>query len=174
MSGITYNVRDGGYEIFEIENFLTPLECDRFISRIDSKKNVVNFTNTGNFKNDMYIDEELTRDLFSRLPPYPKFKRPNKLIMTGMYRPGDNFGLHTDTGLYYNVETKERSKYTFLIYLNANYKGGETQFYSEDGKKIHCVIPAQGKALIFDIDLFHQGNRVVDGNKYWIGLEIIN
>ena len=58
---------------------------------------------------------------------------------------------------------KEMTRYTLLIYLNSNYEGGET----------NTIKPETGKALIFDIDLWHSELPVINGEKYWIGCEII-
>ena len=35
------------------------------------------------------------------------------------------------------------------------------------------LILEKGMALIFDINLWHKANKVINGNKYWIGREII-
>lgn len=163
---------NGGHQIFEINDLLTPEECNSFIHQIESKTNVIRFTTSSDFKNDKYKDMRLAQWFFNKLPENTDFKRPFDLIITGMYVPGQSFGLHTDTGAYYNVQTKERSRYTMIIYLN-DCKGGETQFYDNKGIPICRIKPKQGKCLIFDIDLFHQGLTVTKGNKYWIGMEII-
>lgn len=94
--------------------------------------------------------------------------------MAGYYQKEKSFGIHTDTGLYYNIELNQKSRWTLLIYLNDNFDGGETVFYDTNTWNKVCEIkPEIGKALLFDIDLWHSGSPIVDGEKYWIGCEII-
>lgn len=79
--------------------------------------------------------------------------RAGSLIMTGKYKPGQFFGIHTDTGLFYSVEAKEKSRYTLLCYCNDDFEGGQTQFFdTETWKHTVCIQPRKGRALIFDID----------------------
>ena len=164
--------------MIEIEEFLTSQECDYFIQQISTKDTTTNFTDSGKFKNDKYKDFKLATTLFNKIPINLKnkhnLKRPNNLIMTAMYTPNDSFGLHLDTGLYYNINTKEKTTHTMLIYLNDNFVGGETQFYDEFGNETEIVYPKKGKCLIFDINLWHKANKIYSGNKYWIGIEIIS
>jgi hypothetical protein len=35
------------------------------------------------------------------------------------------------------------------------------------------VTPKKGTAILFKIDLWHQGNQVTNGYKSWIGTEIV-
>ena len=85
--------------------------------------------------------------------------------MSGTYNPGDLFGLHTDTGLYYNPRESLKSRWTLLIYLNDNFSGGETVFYDTFWKVSKVITPEKGKALLFDIDLWHSGSEVISGTK---------
>ena len=57
--------------------------------------------------------------------------------------------------------------------MNDNYKEGGTSFYTTNFEHIRTIKPEAGKALIFDIDLWHKGDSVINGEKYWIGCEII-
>lgn len=160
-----------------LPDILNNTECIKFISDISDKTSVIKFSDNGDFKNDKYIDAELANDLFSRIPDVVKQEhgllRANNLIMTGMYSQGDSFGLHTDTGLYYNLQSGEKSRYTFLIYLNDGFSGGETEFYDDKFKLYKTITPKTGAGLLFDIDLWHKGNEIFSGNKYWIGIEVI-
>ena len=163
--------------ILEIDNVLTDNECKNFIESISQKQDTIKFSDSGIFKNDKYIDEELSQKIFNKIPSKYRsmynFKRPNNLIMTAMYEPGNSFGLHTDTGLYYDTTKREKTTNTLLIYLNDDYEGGKTQFYDDNGNKTRLITPQKGKCLIFDINLWHQGNPITKGTKYWIGIEII-
>jgi hypothetical protein len=163
------------FNIWTFDNFLTEKECNNFISQINNKKKHNNFTNTGLFINDKYINLELATYFFNKIKKLINIEilRPNNIIMTGKYLPNQSFSLHTDTGLFYDRIKKEKSKYTLLIYLNDDYENGETEFYDNNFNKQVVIKPKKGKALLFDIDLWHSGNQVLKKEKYWIGCEII-
>jgi predicted 2-oxoglutarate/Fe(II)-dependent dioxygenase YbiX len=102
--------------------------------------------------------------------------------MTAKYKTGDEFGIHTDTGLCYDIENSIYSRnfisgnkvprYTVLIYLNDNFQGGQTIFYNDNFKETQVIIPKKGSALIFPMNIFHRGGKVT-GTKYWIGCEFV-
>lgn len=163
-------------KIITIENFLSKEECKKYIKEIDEKNDKTCFTSFGIFENDKYIDEDLALYFFNKVKNCNitglDIIKPNNLIFTSKYLGGEQFGLHTDTGLYFDKKNREKTRYTLLIYLNDDFSGGETAFYNE--KFIHQldIKPKMGKALIFDIDLWHKGKEV-SGKKYWIGCELV-
>lgn len=163
-------------DIQTFRNFITDNDCDKFINIITNKLST-NFTDAGQFTNKKWVDDELANMFFARLKELtdnPNHLMPNNLIMSGSYHPGQCFGLHTDTGLFYSSEKNIKSKWTLLVYLNDDFEGGETVFYDTLTWKECCVIvPEKGKALLFDISLWHSGEKVTDGMKHWIGCEII-
>ena len=171
------------FKISLIENFLSPHECQQFIESIKNPvKKVVKFTDYASFSNNKYVDQPLNEFFYQRLTEKAPqviekclILRPNNLIMTGHYQPGEKFNLHTDTGLYFDQKLKEKTNYTCLIYLNDDFEGGHTVFFDEHHhmKIMAEVIPRAGMALIFDISLWHQGNPVIKGEKFWIGNELI-
>lgn len=162
-------------KIFTFDNFLNLSECQTFMGQINAKQNTVCFTNVANFKNDKYIDLQLATYFFDKIKKQCTIPiiRPNNLIMTGKYIPNQQFSIHTDTGLYFNRNKHEKSRYTLLIYLNDDYENGETIFYTDDFKLLATITPKRGMALVFDIDLWHKGNIVLKNDKYWIGCELI-
>lgn len=162
--------------IYELDNFLTKNECSQYISQINNTKINICFTNNGTFLNNKWINNSLSNLFYKKLQNYnikDNILRPNNLIMSGKYIKGDLFALHTDTGLYYNKETNEKTQWTLLIYLNDNFIGGETTFYDDKWNISKIINPQVGKAILFDINLWHKGNEVIEGEKYWIGCEII-
>ena len=158
--------------ILTFSNFLNETECQEYIELITTKVSQ-NFTDSGNFTNKKWIDFDLAQSFFDKIPCNEEYIKPNNLIMSGTYKPGDSFGLHTDTGLYYNPRESLKSRWTLLIYLNDDFSGGETVFYDDSWKVSKVITPEKGKALLFDIDLWHKGNEVISGTKHWIGCEII-
>lgn len=156
--------------IVEFKDVLTNEECERYINEIENSTHTRPFTTSSNFKNIKYIDEQLANYFYDKVKIG---KRANKYIMCAKYTSGQNFNIHTDTGIYFNKKYKEYSKYTLLIYLNDNFDGGETIFYDDSLKEIKRIKPKKGSAIVFDMDIFHKGN-LVTGCKYWIGCELID
>jgi prolyl 4-hydroxylase len=164
--------------IYTIKNFLSEEECQKYLSLVFTPpREATNFTDSGLFKNMKWVDQELA-DLFYKklanyIDPTELAIRANKLIMTGNYESGQQFSLHTDTGLFYDKKNREKSRWTLLIYLNDNFEGGNTLFYDDNWNLTEEIKPEKGKALLFDIDLWHRGDILKSGIKQWIGCEII-
>ena len=57
---------------------------------------------------------------------------------------------------------------SFLIYLNDDFQGGETEF-----RKITTVVPKKGMALVFMHNLRHEGKEVLSGTKYVLRTDIM-
>lgn len=160
--------------IYEFPNFLTPEECAAF-SRLVTEKEAPNFTDSGLFTNKKWQDPALATALFDRLEGRVEGAlRANTVVMGAIFHPRDSFSIHTDTGLYYDRARGEKSRWTMLIYLNDDFEGGDTVFYDTDTWAItRRVRPEAGKALVFDIDLWHSGSPILAGVKRWIGCELI-
>lgn len=56
---------------------------------------------------------------------------------------------------------------TFMIYLNNNFKGGETTFSN------NIITPVTGMAIIFLHSLEHSGNPIIEGTKYVLRTDIM-
>ncbi len=166
--------------IHVIENFLTNEECLKYIDdinrSIDTEKQIC-FSDSAGSVNHKYKNLNLANIFYQRAVEKVKnndFVAPNDLIMWAKYLPGTEFGLHTDTGLFYDRTKRLKSRYTLLIYLNDNFEGGKTLFYDNNFCLTNTINPKKGDCIIFDIDLWHRGTTVVSGEKFWIGCEIIS
>ncbi len=74
------------------------------------------------------------------------------------YLTGQEFKPHTDGHTV--VSDTERSFYSLLLYLNENFKGGNTTFTS-------CKVkPKQGRITFFPHNFLHAGEIVEHGTKY--------
>ena len=92
------------------------------------------------------------------------------------YHPGQRFKRHRD-GSVTNAHG-ETSRLSYLIFLNQDFLGGETQFLEYIGqgrdrtKQYHTIIPATGTALLFRHECWHQGNEVKEGIKYILRTDV--
>ena len=84
------------------------------------------------------------------------------------YKPGMRFAPHAD-GAYVRNEN-EMSFYTYLIYLNEEFVGGETTFCSDPNVVIR---PRTGCGLMFLHPLVHEGSLVTNGVKYVARTDVI-
>ncbi len=76
------------------------------------------------------------------------------------YEPGQRFARHADGA--FDRNDSERSEFSFLIYLNDGFTGGETVFRRPSIR----VQPSAGMALVFVHHLLHEGAEVETGTKY--------
>lgn len=90
----------------------------------------------------------------------------NERLRFYRYDPGQSFPLHTDG---FHATDAIRSELTLLVYLNAEFEGGETVF--TDSKK-HFQ-PATGAALVFPHDLWHEGRPLRTGRKYVLRTDLM-
>ena len=160
-----------------IPNVLTSLECDNMIKRIQ-ESNPELATNNSLFRDQDRVicdDPDWASELFSRLRPHLTVKmgafelaRLNERLRMYRYRTGQRFLPHTDH--WYRPNENEITLHTVLVYLNDNFKGGETRFI-EDIEA--TVIPKQGSVLIFQHKLRHEGCPVLQGTKFAIRTDVV-
>jgi hypothetical protein len=172
------------FEIITFENLYNDEEIKAHLNFINDAKFDKKFTNN-NFKNGKIINDSLSNAIFNKikliLPEIyidsnnQKWKiiGATKYVFYANYRENESFGIHTDTGSVFEPNYNLYSKFTLLTYLNDNYEGGETIFYANNLVKTNKIIPKTNKTVIFDINLFHKSNIVLNGHKYWIGTEIV-
>jgi len=96
------------------------------------------------------------------------------------YHPGGFFLPHHDGG--FKLSDEERSLKTFMLYLNDDFEGGPTNFYSESQphysrpvrqKLLHAYQPERGAALVFNHHLTHDGGQLLAGVKYLLRTEVM-
>ncbi len=87
------------------------------------------------------------------------------------YDAGQKFAPHFDG--YFRRSDDERSHLTFMVYLNADFTGGETKFYDED-RAVHVTVnPECGMALGFMHLQLHEGAPVINGRKYVLRTDVM-
>lgn len=173
------------FEIFTIDNLYTDEEIELFKNYVETADEKNRTFTSSPFKNGKMIQPDISSLMYSRIKqylPYEYIDRQNikwnylecpKYIMYAKIKTGEHFGLHMDTGCEHDTIKNKYSKYTILTYLNNDFLGGNTIFYNDNFIKTCEIKPLRNRTLIFDIDLYHQGSEVLNGNKYWIGSELV-
>jgi prolyl 4-hydroxylase len=181
-----------GYEEVEclvIDDVLTPEECQEWIDELEAKNafepalitsNGEQVRDDSKRKCQRYIlkDDQAKIDLLTtRLKPYLDKLHGDNITLNPWLRilkyfPGDYFLPHYDQRCR-AVEGKI-SDWTLQVYLNDDFKGGETTFYvGDDGEKKIPYVPKRGSAIIFDQQLEHAGKKVEEGIKYCLRTDIL-
>jgi prolyl 4-hydroxylase len=168
--------------VFLVRGFLTPAECGEFITlaegagfeeaSINSAFGQVRAPEVRN--NDRVIRDDA--DLAARLWPWLETFVPKHLdggTAIGLnerwrfyrYGPGHVFRWHRDGA--FERSASERSRLTFMIYLNEGFTGGATRFEAFE------VQPEAGMALVFYHPLLHEGGEIVSGTKYVLRSDVM-
>lgn len=168
--------------IFLIPNFFSAAQCNELIkisedkgfeeALVETENGYQRVEGTRNNDRILFTDEKLAVQLFEKAQPYipqqigiSKAVGLNELFRFYRYKPQQRFKKHHDQSFIRNEE--EASYYTFMIYLNDNYSGGETIFNN-------CTIkPVQGALLIFLHQLEHEGAEILSGTKYILRTDIM-
>ncbi|MFK7768373.1 MAG: 2OG-Fe(II) oxygenase [Mariniblastus sp.] len=164
--------------ILKIHELLSPSECAELIQRIeDLDPKTATINSAGGTKvnldvrnNDRVIfdDQALADDLLKRIDedaPREIFGRElvgvNERFRCYRYQAGMRFAPHADGSFVRNES--ERSYYSFLVYLNAGFEGGNTTFMTNPEISIE---PEVGMGLLFQHPIIHEGSVVNSGIKY--------
>jgi predicted 2-oxoglutarate/Fe(II)-dependent dioxygenase YbiX len=83
------------------------------------------------------------------------------------YDVDQRFAPHYDGAFVRNDD--ERSLLTFMVYLNEDFRGGETHFHDFDVR----VTPKTGMALLFQHHQTHEGRYVNAGVKYALRTDVM-
>jgi predicted 2-oxoglutarate/Fe(II)-dependent dioxygenase YbiX len=89
----------------------------------------------------------------------------NERLRFYRYELGQRFEWHYDGA--FERSNGERSKLTFMIYLNDDFEGGETSFEHVN------IVPRQGMALFFVHQIRHKGQPVAKGTKYVLRTDVM-
>lgn len=164
--------------IIEIPNILTVKECDELIGKINqlnpSLATVRNDgeaevnTNVRNNERVIFNDSSLAEKLFLKAQDYVPSTMQGRILSSAnecfrcyRYKVGMKFSPHYDGSLERNGN--EKSYYSFLVYLNDDFEGGQTNFLTES---IHSITPRKGFGLLFQHLILHEGAEVSRGVKY--------
>ena len=133
-------------------------------------------------------DAELAAALFDRLRPYLpervtgpdgatwRLSGLNERFRFCRYADGQSFCIHRDGA--WSRRAGERSLLTCMTYLNGaeEFSGGATRYYVDQDPRagvLGAVSPAAGTMVVFDHDLWHDGEAVIRGVKYVMRTDVM-
>ncbi|MDC0669076.1 2OG-Fe(II) oxygenase family protein [Nannocystis radixulma] len=175
-----------GDGIFTVHDFCTADECAELLrlahgigftaAPITTGRGFVMAPEVRNNTRVILDDEARAARLWQRLAPFVP-ERQDRWRAVGLnerfrfyrYEPGQYFRWHRD-GSYFR-DTREHSLLTFMIYLDAEFTGGSTDF-DPDGEVLR-VTPARGMALLFEHPIRHQGAPVLRGVKHVLRSDVM-
>lgn len=198
---------------FVLYNVLTPEECDYFIEQTEGF-GYDEISYRKDYRNNVRLvlkQEELSKLVFERVKPFLDAKveiTPANIRQmagddsavgsweaTGLnecwrfcrYDRSGHFGPHFDGEFCRNQN--ERSFYTFMIYLNGGFEGGETNFVgdkqtifkdpetgcirAEADNILESVRPEPGLVLVFQHKTMHEGAALKGDKKYIARSEVM-
>jgi hypothetical protein len=194
-----------GTRAMVLYNVMTPGECKAYIDYMEGTGALVPAGLTPDYRNNDRVvakSEEVAAHLFGRIAKFLPFElevnkeNQDTMLFKGLnglwqqvgmnetfrlckYNPGGHFGPHWDGD--FARSRYERSLYTFMIYLNDGYEGGNTTFaeshdiYRDPETNLFCsppeavrarIVPTAGMALVFQHKILHEGQRLIGGTKY--------
>lgn len=169
-------------DVFTIQNLWSPYQCEQFIQKSEKEgfeKALVNTVDgpieMGEFRNNdrlFWEDEDLAEQIWQTIEEFIPYDLGeyqaiglNEMFRFYRYGIGQQFNWHYDAP--YQRNQNERSFYTFMIYLNDNFEGGETAF--TDFK----VAPQTGDGMFFSQELEHAGLPIISGVKYILRTDVM-
>jgi predicted 2-oxoglutarate/Fe(II)-dependent dioxygenase YbiX len=177
-----------GEQVFVIPQFLSGDECEHLIvlsetlgycdAPITTPAGFVMQKDVRDNLRVMHDNTEMATQFYLRLEPF-LVKTIEAWQASGLnerwrfyrYDVGQTFRPHYD-GCYRRSDIEE-SLFTFMIYLDEDFEGGETNFYHEDGQLRLTVEPSRGMALIFWHNQLHEGAPVLKGRKYVVRSDVM-
>ena len=181
-------------DIFTVSDVFTPDECRALIARgealgfeaatVRTPGGPQMMTNVRNNDRVVFDDPSFARMLWERVRGFVP-QEIEGCRATGLYEqfrfyrydPGQRFKRHKDGSV--ETDTGERSRLSFLMYLNTDYVGGETIFsdytFAEGETTVHeiKVTPEVGMGLFFVHERRHEGAAVTCGRKYLLRTDVL-
>ncbi|MBE8724734.1 2OG-Fe(II) oxygenase [Flavobacterium hungaricum] len=187
---------DKDFTCFVIPALFSKSECEQLLDteiKNSFQKAISNYP-TYYRNNDRFVvdSDVLATQLFDKVKPYlPEIieinstiqsengvwhlKELNNRIRFCKYSAHQYFHRHLD-GIHYRDNTTQ-SKLTFMIYLNnaSEFKGGRTLFYkTKETEEIWAsYVPKQGDLIVFDHNVWHEGEVLTQGEKFVLRSDIL-
>jgi WD40 repeat protein len=187
---------DTNFICFVIPSLFSKTECEQLLNseiKNSFQKALSNYP-TYYRNNDRFVidNDDLANQLFEKVKPYlPEtieinstiqaengvwhLKELNNRLRFCKYSANQYFHRHLD-GVHYRNDTTQ-SKLTFMIYLNSatEFEGGRTLFFKtkETNDIWASYIPKQGDLIVFDHNVWHEGEVLTQGEKFVLRSDIL-
>ncbi|MGB3403643.1 MAG: 2OG-Fe(II) oxygenase [Microcoleaceae cyanobacterium] len=155
---------------------LNPQECAALIAKAESVGfKVARMQDKGRNNKETFVKcPETMQTILLRLSeqvsdaPTTNFQvlRLGPILECYRYEVGEFVSAHCDAPR--EIEPGLRSKYTLVIYLSDEIKGGDTVFPNNQMR----VCPTRGRAVLFDHVIRHEGAKVLQGMKYIVRTDV--
>jgi hypothetical protein len=160
-----------GYRVFVIERFLGREMCEHLIQRSEA----LGYPRTSGAPltvADAHLAETLWERARALIPrPLGAWEVVGFDEHLRFYRAEPGSCRVTDARVHGPNGTEARL--TFVVYLNAQFYGGETVFHGPNRVLRHSVRPVRGKALIFAPGQAHENLPVDSGRQYVLRLDVL-
>lgn len=193
---IQHILPDASFTCFVIPSLFSKTECEQLLNteiKNSFQEAISNYPTYYRNNERFVIDNDLlATQLFEKVKPYlPEtieinsaiqaengiwhLKELNSRIRFCKYSAHQYFHRHLDGVHYRNATTQ--SKLTFMIYLNSAtaFKGGRTLFFKtkETIEVWASYIPRQGDLIVFDHNVWHEGEVLTEGEKFVLRSDIL-
>lgn len=186
-------------QVIEIPNVLTAAECERLIDLAEggglAQQKYIDSSTAQARARGVLQDESWGPMIWSRISTmpissittraqggdgiHPDVFEPtpvgvNSFVRVYRYDIGTRFSPHEDAP--FTAPDGSRSFLTALVYLNEEFKGGDTIFYVDwrNPDAGHLRIgPKRGTVVLFPHELWHEGAEVTAGQKYVLRTEVM-
>lgn len=187
---------DTNFTCFVILSLFSKTECEELLNteiKNSFQKAISNYPTYYRNNERFVMDSDvLANQLFEKVKPYlPEtieinsviqaengvwhLKELNNRLRFCKYSANQYFHRHLD-GVHYRNDTTQ-SKLTFMIYLNSatEFEGGRTLFFkTKETKEIWAsYIPKQGDLIVFDHNVWHEGEVLTQGEKFVLRSDIL-
>jgi len=181
--------RDSGKLAFTLEHVLTPEECEHIIRAAETFGfGVAGLGGSGKQEVSAVLrdssriiteDAVLARRIFERIRHHlPRIWQGRRLLGLNeqlkllRYHTGQKFVAHYD-GAFCRPNTTNKTCLTLQLYLSGScVSGGATRFIGPDASAGESCWPDQGRALVFQHNILHEGAAVKEGIKYTLRTDV--
>jgi len=181
--------RDSGKLAFTLENVLTREECEQMIRAAEAFGfGVAGLGGSGKQEVSAGLRDSsriITDDVVLATHIFVRVRKHLPCVWQGQrllglneqlkflrYHPGQKFVAHYD-GAFCRPNTPNKTRLTVQLYLSTSgVSGGSTRFIGPDTSAGVSCWPNQGRALVFQHNIVHEGAEVEEGIKYTVRTDV--
>jgi hypothetical protein len=157
-----------GRDLYIVHNVLSPDVCNKIIRDSEASKPLGKVVNTpSSYYRIAFSNPGVLSTVSDAIKKYIPLVGDGMVfddeLRYNKYFAGDFIGIHQDGFAMVGFKV---NPHTINIYLNQDFDGGDTVFYSDrSGGELLRVKPRTGSAVIFDCAIFHSGEKILRGTK---------